>query len=351
VFSCKQRGLCPSCGTKRGILFGEHLHKNVLLPVPHRHLVFILPKRIRPFFLRDRSLHKILFHSAWQSLKSSHKEPSHFSEPRCGAVKSLHTSGETLNHHPHIHAVVSDGVFDEADGFHPVLWECKTLTQRFQTYVMQRLIAKFPDRQDFVDFYEQIQEQEHTGFNVWIGDPIAGDDIEARMFIGKYLMRHPFSLSHIKVVNNSITITSSKNELREWCGTALDFLARLSVVLPNPNERLERCFGRYSSRVRGRLNAQEALLALAEQKQDHSNADTPRKSCATWARCIKMNYEVDPLQCQHCGGQMKIIAFIRNSNEIPKIMTSFGLPLYRAPPLLPSELQNDVQLFYDDFSA
>ena len=38
-FSCKRRGLCPSCDAKRSLLFAEHLHKNVLLPYDHSHQV------------------------------------------------------------------------------------------------------------------------------------------------------------------------------------------------------------------------------------------------------------------------------------------------------------------------
>jgi hypothetical protein len=198
AYSCKQRGLCPSCGAKRGVLFGEHIHKNVLLKVSHRHVVFTIPKRIRPFFLHSRSLNGILFQSSWRSLKSVHRMPGiHSSARQFGAVMSLHTGGETLNHHPHIHALVSDGVFDETDNLQPIVWDSKGLTQAFQKLVMQRLIAKFVDRQDLVDFYERIKEQEYSGFNVWVGEPISGDDDEARMFMGRYMMRHPFSLSQI----------------------------------------------------------------------------------------------------------------------------------------------------------
>ena len=123
--------------------------------------------------------------------------------------------------------------------------------------------------------------------------------------------------------------------------------------MPNPNERIERCYGRYSCRVRGKLcqgRDSTAEEAGEEIGGGDVNSDKPRKSCATWARCIKMIYEVDPLKCEKCGGQMKIVAFIRDPNEIPRIMESFGLPLYRAPPQLPVELQPEMKLFYDEFS-
>jgi hypothetical protein len=221
------------------VLFGEHLHKNVLLKVPHRHVVFTIPKRIRQFFLHNRSLNGILFQSSWRSLKSVHRMRRVQSSARqFGAVMSLHTCGETLSHHPHIHALVGDGVFDETDNLQPIVWDSKVLTQAFEKRVMQRLIAKFIDRQDLVDFYERIKEQEYSGFNVWVGEQISGDDDEARMFMGRYLMRHPFSLSQIEVINNKIVITSTKEEVDDWSGTPLDFLARLFLHIPNPNEQL-----------------------------------------------------------------------------------------------------------------
>jgi hypothetical protein len=50
AFSCKRRGLCPSCDAKRALIFAEKLHINVIGPHPVRHLVFSIPKRLRVFF-------------------------------------------------------------------------------------------------------------------------------------------------------------------------------------------------------------------------------------------------------------------------------------------------------------
>jgi hypothetical protein len=43
AFSCKRRGVCPSCGAKRAVKFAEHLHSEVIEDVPHRHTVFTIP--------------------------------------------------------------------------------------------------------------------------------------------------------------------------------------------------------------------------------------------------------------------------------------------------------------------
>ena len=64
AFSCKRRGLCPSCDAKRGVLFAEHLHELVLRPLPHRHLTFSIPKRLRVYFKYDRKLTTLLYRAA-----------------------------------------------------------------------------------------------------------------------------------------------------------------------------------------------------------------------------------------------------------------------------------------------
>ena len=50
ALSCKTRGVCPSCAKKRQVAFSRLLAEEVLEPVPHRQLVFTVPKRLRPFF-------------------------------------------------------------------------------------------------------------------------------------------------------------------------------------------------------------------------------------------------------------------------------------------------------------
>src|SRR5512139_2904127 len=50
------RNLCPSCQTRRSVLFAEWLHTEVLGEVSHRHVVFTVPNVLRGLFERERSL-------------------------------------------------------------------------------------------------------------------------------------------------------------------------------------------------------------------------------------------------------------------------------------------------------
>jgi hypothetical protein len=92
AFSCKKRGLCPSCNAKRAVKFGEHLYDSVLERVPHRHCGFTLPKRLRVYFRYDRELNSILFRAAAEAVRtvlgSDGNTPA--------VVLTLQTAGEAL---------------------------------------------------------------------------------------------------------------------------------------------------------------------------------------------------------------------------------------------------------------
>ncbi len=90
AFSCKRRGVCPSCGAKRAVKFAEHLYAAVLEDVPHRHIVFTIPKRIRIFFKYNRRLLSILFEAAREALKDVLTKDG----GTIGAILTAQTAGE-----------------------------------------------------------------------------------------------------------------------------------------------------------------------------------------------------------------------------------------------------------------
>ncbi len=64
AFSCKKRGVCPSCAAKRAVKFAEYLYQAVLEDCDHRHMVFSLPKRLRPYLKYVRGLASHVFRAA-----------------------------------------------------------------------------------------------------------------------------------------------------------------------------------------------------------------------------------------------------------------------------------------------
>lgn len=105
--SCGNRN-CPQCGgTKRAAWLAKC--QADLLPVPYFHVVFTLPHELSALALGNREfLYRLLFDSAKETLLEVAADPKHLGA-RIGVLMVLHTWGQKLEHHPHVHCVVPGG--------------------------------------------------------------------------------------------------------------------------------------------------------------------------------------------------------------------------------------------------
>jgi len=104
-FSCKDRCLCPSCTAKHSVLFADFLSNEVIEPVPHRHLVFSLPKIIRPYFKFDRKLITMLSRCAYDSVREICQ--TLFEKPVMPRmIIAVQTFSDDLRWHPHLHTLM-----------------------------------------------------------------------------------------------------------------------------------------------------------------------------------------------------------------------------------------------------
>ena len=94
--------------------FGEWLCGNVVKAVPHRHIVFSIPKILRRCFLYDRKRLTDLSRCGWESLKAYFTSCSKQKDTLPGAVIAIQTFGDLLGYHPHLHVLISDGCFHES---------------------------------------------------------------------------------------------------------------------------------------------------------------------------------------------------------------------------------------------
>jgi hypothetical protein len=105
--SCRNRH-CPKCqGKERAQWMGAE--QALLLPVPYFHVVFTLPHALNPLIrVNRRWLYGQLFRLAARTLRTFARDPRHLgAEPAITMV--LHTWGQTLEEHTHVHCVVSGG--------------------------------------------------------------------------------------------------------------------------------------------------------------------------------------------------------------------------------------------------
>ena len=83
----------------------------VVAPVAHRHYVLAIPRMLRPYPQRHRHLLKRLCTLANESLTEYLRAALDCPQGVPGIIMTLHTFGEYLDFHPHIHALVADGLF------------------------------------------------------------------------------------------------------------------------------------------------------------------------------------------------------------------------------------------------
>jgi hypothetical protein len=336
AFSCKRRGVCPSCGAKRAVKFAEHIHSEVIDDIPHRHTVFTIPKRLRVFFRYDRKLHTILFRAAWGALSQA----LGIDERELAAIFTVQTAGEALNYHPHLHGLLADGYWKDGVFTRFVEVDLAAIEKAFAETALAQLHKRELISDDDV---AQILSQGHTGFGVWLGDSF--HDRESEQFVARYIERAPLSLEKLSIQDDIVTYTTKDGAAHEF--NALEFLAQLSCHIPKTYESITRYYGRYSCRRRG----ERAKLAPPDEEQESDYRGEFRKS--SWAACIKRIYEIDPLECPKCKAQMRIIAFIQDEHSIKDIMKSQGIADFRAPPPIPTFIDTTEALdelpSYDSF--
>ena len=105
--SCRNRH-CPKCqGSARAKWLAAE--QALLLPVPYFHVVFTLPHHLNPLIrVNQRSLYDLLFQTAAQTLQEFARDPNHLGA-EIGITAVLHTWGQTLTEHIHVHCVVTGG--------------------------------------------------------------------------------------------------------------------------------------------------------------------------------------------------------------------------------------------------
>ena len=101
---------------------------------------------------------------------------------------------------------------------------------------------------------------------------------------------------------------------------ALEFLARLTSHIPDKGQVLQRYYGHYASRVRGK--SRKAAEGNEEQHLVMVEAE-PEALCKAkrrWAELLRHIFEVGPLACPRCGEEMRVVAFITEPKVIDRIL-------------------------------
>jgi len=139
--SCRDRH-CPRCQGQARRQWAERQRRN-LLAVPYYHLVFTLPSRLNPWAeLHPEVLYRLLFQSAWAVLGAFGQDPKRLGG-QLGMTAVLHTWGQQLGRHLHLHCLIPGGAwtpqghFKVAKGYY--LFPVRALSRKFRGRMLAEL--------------------------------------------------------------------------------------------------------------------------------------------------------------------------------------------------------------------
>jgi len=217
--SCRNRH-CPKCqGLARAQWLAERQAE--LLSVPYFHVVFTLPAAVAEIAFQNKALvYAILFHAAAKTLATIAADPKHLGA-QLGVTMVLHTWGQTLQHHPHVHCVVPGGglsldgtrwIACRRDFFLPV----RVLSRLFRRLFLRdlqkafdtghlRFFGKLSDLSDPEVFARRLDALRHTNWVVYAKPPFGGPE-QVLAYLGRY--------THRVAIANSRLISLSDGKVR-----------------------------------------------------------------------------------------------------------------------------------------
>ena len=129
--SCRDRH-CPQCQQRASKEWSEKQSLS-LLPVTYHHLVFTLPRELNSWVsLHPRLIYGLLFRCAWSTLKRFGENPRYLGG-KIAATAVLHTWGENLSRHVHLHCLVPGGALTQDDS-----WLCTRREYLFPVRALSR---------------------------------------------------------------------------------------------------------------------------------------------------------------------------------------------------------------------
>ncbi len=348
AFTCKGRHFCPSCHQRRVRSISDWIATAVCHEVPHRQFVFTIPRVLRGIFRKRRKLLIHLFHTATATLQDAFRNRLNLPVGKLGAIAAVHTFGDYLIFHPHLHVLAANGLFTPDGRFHCMPAEdlapaIELFRHRFLHALRE---AKLISPKKLAD----LLSWKHSGFHIHDGGekPVAAHDSAGRKRLAEYLLRHPFSLQKITwnettktVIYRSKRHHNTKRNFEIF--KAPDFIAAALLHLPPKGQQTVRYYGTYSNKTRGQTPPipdriirppepsppnlespisnppSQILLIPASPKQ------SAREMRPLWRDLILQVWGGDPLQCPCCKGTMKPVRKVIRREEIQFFLRLHGL--------------------------
>lgn len=312
--SCRNRS-CPKC---QGLAKAKWLQarKAELLPVEYFHIVFTLPNLLAPLAYQNKEvIHNILFKATAKTLLTIGADSKHLGA-EIGFLAILHTWGQNLMYHPHLHCVVPGGGLSP-DGkewipcrsgfFLPV----RVLSRLFRNLFLKYLRKAFKkgklhfsnniiDLATPKEFELLLTECQKTDWVVYSKRPFAGPD-SVLDYLGRYT--HRIAISNNRLLNmedGKVTFTwknyKKKGKRQIMTLEADEFIRRFLIHVPPSGFVRIRYYGFLANRHR-KDKLKLCRTNLGEPEVIEKN-ETEAKD---WGDHLQSLTGKDPFACPNCG--------------------------------------------------
>lgn len=247
--SCRNRH-CPKCqGHKREEWIAAR--EQDLLPVPYFHVVFTLPSELNQLAMHEpKAVYDSLFAAAWSTLNTFGHDPKHLGA-QTGMISILHTWGQQLTLHPHLHCIVpgggltKKGQWKQARSKGKFLFPVKAMSRVFRARYLEQLRQRCKPGQPLLNaLYKK-------NWVVYAKRPFA-HPMHVVEYLGRYTHKVAISnhrITHIDEHNVSFTYKDYRNGSKpgELKLSNAEFIRRFAMhILPRSFVRI-RHYGILSS--------------------------------------------------------------------------------------------------------
>ena len=275
--SCKHRA-CPQCAFLQSARWLEK-QKARLLDSDHYHAIFTIPHDLNDlWWLNVKPMTQLLFRSVKEELMDMMQDPRYLGAMP-GIIMALHTWGQSLIPHPHMHCLVTGGGLQDSEwkavnnGF---LLPVKLLMRRFRARflkLLRRSLAKgeltLPDGESPASLERLLTRLEAIKWNVRIQERYSHGQGVAH-YLARYLRGGPIGNSRLlpapdgqvrfKYYNNHQKDESGKGKPDTMTLSADEFLRRLFLHIPPKRLITVRSYGLYAPSKTDTLNHCRALF-------------------------------------------------------------------------------------------
>ena len=331
--SCRNRH-CPKCqGAARAKWLADR--QSELLPVPYFHVVFTLPPPIAAIAFQNKAVvYAMLFKSAVEAMTTLAADPRRLGA-KIGGLAILHTWGQALTHHPHVHCVVPGGglSLDGArwiEGRANFFLAVRPLSRLFRRLFLERLRAAFDgaDLRFFGDlahladpaaFAAHLATARRVDWIVYAKKPF-GRPAQVLAYLGRYTHRVAITNSRMRACEDDHVAFAWKDYRHQGAIKVMrlapgEFIRRFLLhALPDGFHRI-RHFGYLAN---GHRTERLALCHALLTKEARLTAREDEGQPATEPGATN---DAGSAVCFECGGLMRRVTGIPRGGQQPRPST------------------------------